>query len=97
MASKDEIIEVIKTIEDPELFLDIWFLGLIYSIELEDDGKVKIDMTFTSAMCPAGPLLVNQVKEKVGSLPGVTSVEVTVVFSPPWQPSEEVRLLLGLS
>lgn len=97
MASKDEIIEAIKTIEDPELFLDIWFLGLIYSIDIEEDGKVKIDMTFTSAMCPAGPLLVNQVKEKVGALAGVTGVEVTVVFSPPWQPSEEVRLLLGLS
>lgn len=97
MTSKDEIIEALKTIEDPELFLDIWFLGLIYSIEQEDDGKVKIDMTFTSAMCPAGPLLVNQVKEKVGALPGVSGVEVTVVFSPPWQPSEDVRLLLGLS
>jgi len=97
MTSREEIIEALKTVEDPELFLDIWFLGLIYSIDQDEAGKVKIDMTFTSALCPAGPLLVNQVKEKVGALPGVTEVDVTIVFSPPWQPSEEVRLLLGLS
>jgi metal-sulfur cluster biosynthetic enzyme len=62
----------------------------------EAEQKVKIDMTFTSAMCPAGPMLVEDVKRKVGALPGVTAVEVKVVFSPPWAPSEDVRAMLGL-
>lgn len=95
MTTKEQIIEVLKTIEDPELFLDIWFLGLIYGIEI-DGGKVSVEMTFTSPMCPAGPLLTNQVKEKVGALEGVESVDVTVVFSPPWVPSDEVKGLLGM-
>ena len=95
VASKESIIEVLQAIEDPELFLDIWFLGLIYSIEVEG-AAVKIDMTFTSAVCPAGPMLIEKVKTGVGALPGVSSVEVKVVFSPPWKPSDEVRALLGL-
>lgn len=95
-ASKELIIEALKTVEDPELFLDIWFLGLIYGIEIEG-GKVGIKLTFTSPMCPAGPMLIDQVKTKVGAVPGVTEVQVEVVFSPPWQPSEDVKALLGLT
>ena len=96
MIDKDKIIEALKTVEDPELFLDIWFLGLIYDIDIEEDNKVTIEMTFTSVMCPAGPQLMNQVKEKVGQVEGVKEVDVVVVFSPPWQPSEDVKLTLGL-
>lgn len=96
--TQDQIIEVLKTIEDPELFLDIWFLGLIYTINIGEDGRqVSIDMTFTSPMCPAGPLLIDQIKRKVLDLQGVEEVEVKVVFTPPWQPSEDVKLTLGLS
>jgi metal-sulfur cluster biosynthetic enzyme len=96
--TQEQVIEVLKTIEDPELFLDIWFLGLIYSININDEGKsILIEMTFTSPMCPAGPLLIDQVKRKVGALGGVEEVEVKVVFSPPWQPSDDVKLTLGLS
>jgi metal-sulfur cluster biosynthetic enzyme len=95
MVTKDEIIEVIKTIEDPELFLDIWFLGLIYAIDI-DGGKIKIDMTFTSPMCPAGPQLIDELKTKISKLPGVENVEVKVVFTPPWEPSDEVKGLLGM-
>ncbi len=95
MATKEEIIEILKTIEDPELFLDIWFLGLIYSIE-QDESKVNIEMTFTTPMCPAGPQLVDEVKTKVSNLEGVQEVDVKVVFSPPWQPSDEVKGLLGM-
>jgi metal-sulfur cluster biosynthetic enzyme len=96
MNLQEEVIEVLKTIEDPELFIDIWFLGLIYRIETVD-GVVDLDMTFTSPMCPAGPQLIDQVKTKVGALPGVSEVKVNLVFSPPWQPSEDVRLMLGLA
>lgn len=96
MVTREAVIEVIKTIEDPELFLDIWFLGLIYHIGIDEDGKVDIEMTFTSPMCPVGPQLVQEVKDKVSSVPGVTSAVVSVVFIPPWQPSDEVRQTLGI-
>ncbi len=96
MVTKESVIEALKTIEDPELFLDIWFLGLIYHIGIEESGSVKVEMTFTSPMCPVGPQLVQEVKDKVGVINGVTSVEVTVVFIPPWKPSDEVRQTLGI-
>jgi metal-sulfur cluster biosynthetic enzyme len=93
--TRDQVVEVLKTVEDPELFLDIWFLGLIYNIDIVGSA-VKIEMTFTSPMCPAGPLLIDKVKTGIKSLPGIESVEVKIVFNPPWQPSDEVRALLGL-
>ena len=95
MVTRDEIIETLKTVQDPEIFLDIWFLGLIYAIDIQD-SKILIDMTFTSPMCPAGPMLIDEVKTKVGKLPGVDSVEVKIVFTPPWEPSEEVKGMLGM-
>lgn len=95
MVSREEVIEVMKTVEDPELFLDIWFLGLIYSIEINDTA-VAIDMTFTTPLCPAGPQLVEEVRSKTHALEGVTDVQVKVVFSPPWQPSDEVKGMLGM-
>jgi metal-sulfur cluster biosynthetic enzyme len=93
--TKDQIIDALKTVLDPELFLDIWFLGLIYNIQIEN-GQIEIEMTFTSPMCPAGPQLVEEVRSKVGSLPGVEKVNVQVVFNPPWQPSDEVKGMLGM-
>ena len=102
MVTKEQVIEVIKTIEDPELFLDIWFLGLIYHIGIEpsaDQQKshVNIEMTFTSPMCPAGPQLIGELKEKIQAMDGVSGVDVTVVFVPPWQPSDEVKETLGIA
>ena len=97
MVSKDAVIEALKTVEDPELFLDIYFLGLIYHVGVEESGQVNIEMTFTSPMCPVGPQLVGEVKEKVGAVEGVTGVDVTVVFVPPWHPSEDVKQTLGIS
>lgn len=95
MINREQIIEVIKTVEDPELYLDIWFLGLIYNIEI-DGAKIKIDMTLTSPMCPIGPELVGEVKEKLSAEEGVESVEVNIVFSPRWEPSDEVKATLGI-
>ncbi len=95
MATREELIEVLKTVIDPELYLDIWTLGLIYDIKIEDT-KCAIRMTFTSPACPAGPYLVQEVKEKTTSLEGVSETDVEVVFSPPWEPSEELKQLLGL-
>lgn len=93
--TREAIIEVLKTVEDPELFLDIWFLGLIYNIGI-DGGHVAIDMTFTSPMCPAGPQLKHEVQTKVATVPGVSEVTVTITFTPAWEPSDEVKGLLGM-
>jgi metal-sulfur cluster biosynthetic enzyme len=92
---QDEVIAVLKTVEDPELFLDIWFLGLIYNIDI-DGSQVYIEMTFTTPMCPAGPSLIEEVKKKVNEIEGVEEVHVKVVFSPPWKPPEDVKEFLGL-
>ncbi len=94
-ATKEEIIEILKTVEDPELFLDIWFLGLIYDIRI-NGGEVDIDMTFTSPMCPAGPQLVAEVKGGVELLTTVDTANVHVVFDPPWEPSDEVKGMMGM-
>lgn len=93
--TREQVIEALKTVEDPELFLDIWFLGLVYSIDITPE-RIAIEITFTSPLCPAGPMLVDQVKTKVGAIPGVSHVDVTVVFTPPWEPSDEVKGLLGM-
>jgi metal-sulfur cluster biosynthetic enzyme len=93
--TREAIIEVLRTVEDPELFLDIWFLGLIYNIGI-DEGHVVIDMTFTSPMCPAGPQLKHEVQTKVMAVPGVKEVTVVITFQPPWEPSDEVKGLLGM-
>ncbi len=94
--SREQIVELMKSIIDPELFIDIWALGLIYHIQVKDEGKVYIRMTFTSMACPAGPQLVTEVKEKIKTLPEVTDVEVEVVFDPPWEPSEELKAMMGI-
>lgn len=96
MVSREQVISALKEVEDPELFLDVWFLGLIYHVGIEDDGQVNIEMTFTSPLCPAGPQLIGDIKDKVGKVSGVKDVEVTVVFVPPWQPSDEVKEMLGI-
>jgi metal-sulfur cluster biosynthetic enzyme len=92
---RDAIVEALKSVEDPELHLDIWFLGLIYNIGI-DGGHVVIDMTFTSPMCPAGPQLKHEVQSKVSAVAGVTDVSVVITFTPPWEPSDEVKGLLGM-
>ena len=95
MITKQDIIDVIKTCEDPELNIDIWTLKLIYEIKISELNKVEIKMTFTSPMCPYGPYIVEELKRKISSK-GV-EVNVEVVFNPPWEPDEEVKELLGIA
>ena len=95
MVTKAEVEKVLRAIQDPELGMDIFTLGLIYKAEVNGD-VVNIEMTFTSPMCPYGPQLVREIKEKIGQIKGVKEARVEVVFSPPWQPSEEVRMMLGV-
>ena len=95
MPTQEEIVEVLKTIIDPELYLDIYTLGLIYGIEVKED-IVNITMTFTSVACPAGPYLMEQVKDKILDLDDVEDVNVEVTFDPQWEPSEELKATLGM-
>ena len=95
MPTQEEIIEALKKVIDPELYIDVWTLGLIYSIN-QDDSVVAVKMTFTSIACPAGPQLVDQVRQAILELPGVDKVDVEVVFQPPWEPSEELKALMGI-
>ncbi|HOW98463.1 MAG TPA: iron-sulfur cluster assembly protein [Kiritimatiellia bacterium] len=90
--------EVLRHVYDPELQMDIVELGLVYGVELEPDGRVKVNMTLTSPGCPYGPELVAEVKATLMMARGVKGVEVNVVWDPPWGPekmSEAARLDLG--
>ncbi|MBI5797846.1 metal-sulfur cluster assembly factor [Candidatus Woesearchaeota archaeon] len=94
MITEEQIIDVLQHYEDPELGVDVWTLGLIYRIEL-DDEYVKIVLTFTSPMCPYGPQMVDELTQKIKEK-GVEKVEIEVTFEPAWKPSEELRDMLGV-
>lgn len=96
MKTKDEAIAVLSQIEDPEVHLDIWSLGLIYEIIISEKNAIKIIMTLTTPMCPFGPMIIEQVKHGLAKA-GFLNPEVELTFSPPWQPSDDVRMMLGLS
>lgn len=93
------VITMLKTVFDPEIPIDIYELGLIYAIEIEDDGKVRVEMTLTTPSCPSAQELPSQVEEAVRMVPGVAEVEVEVVWDPPWDQgrmSEDARLALNM-
>lgn len=96
VVSEEQVVDVLKKIIDPELYIDIYTLGLIYNIDISGD-TVKIRMTFTSMACPVGPQLVEQVRTRIMEIDPVEQVEVEVVFQPPWEPSEELKGLMGLA
>ncbi|HMQ62617.1 MAG TPA: SUF system Fe-S cluster assembly protein [Flavilitoribacter sp.] len=96
---KEKIITALKTVYDPEIPVDIYELGLIYDISIEDSGAVAIRMTLTSPMCPVAESLPMEVQEKVMGVEGVADVDLQVVFDPPWDKSrmtEEARLVLDM-
>lgn len=93
------VIEVLRTVFDPEIPVNIYDLGLIYGVDATPQGKVNIRMTLTSPMCPVAGSLPGDVKNRVESVDGVTDVNVELVWEPPWsmeQLSEAARLQLGL-
>ncbi len=95
---EQRIIEVLKTVYDPEIPVNIYDLGLIYKIDLDMDGKVDIDMTFTAPSCPAADFIIEDVRTKVAAVVGVTEATVNMVFEPEWDKSmmtEEARVELG--
>ena len=96
--AEQRIIEVLKTVFDPEIPVNIYDLGLIYKIDLADDGRLDIDMTFTAPSCPAADYIIEDVRSKVSAVKGVTSATVNMVFEPEWDKSmmsEEARVELG--
>ena len=99
VALGDEIVKVLKSIFDPEIPVDIYELGLIYDVFVNEDNDVKIVMTLTSPNCPVAESLPLEVKEKVSSINLVNEVEIEMTFEPPWSKdlmSEEAKLELGL-
>lgn len=96
MPTKDQITEVLKTVEDPEIKMDIITLELIYNIEIQGE-KVKILMTFTSPACPYGPWLLELIKQKImETFPQIKDVNIDVTFNPPWNPSADLRAIIGI-
>jgi metal-sulfur cluster biosynthetic enzyme len=97
MPSVDEVEEALANVIDPELGLDFVELGLIYEIEV-DGSEVNVSFTLTSPGCPIGPQVTDQIREFVGELDGVTAVNPTMTFNPPWTPdlmSEDAKFALG--
>jgi FeS assembly SUF system protein len=94
----DDIIAALKTVYDPEIPADIFELGLIYKVDIEDDRMVKIVMTLTAPGCPVAGEMPGWVENAVGAVEGVSGVEVEMTFDPPWSPdrmSEEAQVALG--
>lgn len=83
-ASREQIIEALRTVSDPEIMINIWDMGLVYKIVQEDDGDVKIDMTVTAPTCPVAGILPQQAADAVAALDGVGLVEVKIVWEPAW-------------
>src|SRR6187431_1838877 len=94
----DDIVLALKTVYDPEIPADIYELGLIYKIDIEDDRTVKVEMTLTAPGCPVAGEMPGWVQNAVGAVEGVSDVEVDMTFDPPWTPdrmSEEARVAVG--
>ena len=99
MILRDKVIKEIKKIYDPEIPVNIYELGLIYDINIDNENNVKINMTLTSPNCPVAETLPVEVEEKVKSIKTVNNVSVQIVFEPPWTKemmSEEAKLELGM-
>jgi FeS assembly SUF system protein len=95
----DEIVVALKTVFDPEIPADIYELGLIYKVDVDDDRMVNIDMTLTTPNCPSAAELPAQVENAVSGVPGVREAKVAIVWDPPWDPSrmsDEARAVLNM-
>ena len=96
---EERIVEMIKTVYDPEIPVNIYDLGLIYRIEVKEDSSVDIDMTLTAPNCPAADFMLEDVRQKVESIKGIGVVNLQLVFEPEWSQdlmTEEAKLELGL-
>ena len=95
---EEKIVAMLKTVYDPEIPVNVYDLGLIYKIDVSDNGEVALDMTLTAPNCPAADFIMEDIRQKVESVEGVTSATITLVFEPEWDKdmmSEEAKLELG--
>lgn len=95
---EERIVEVLKTVYDPEIPVDVYNLGLIYRVDLADDGLLEVDMTLTAPNCPAADFIMEDVRLKLDGIEGVKETRVNLVFEPEWDKemmSEEAKLELG--
>ena len=95
----EDIVAMLKTVFDPEIPVDVYSLGLVYNIELTDDGVANIDVTLTAPNCPVADFIFEDIRQKVESVEGVTSANVKLVFEPEWDVrmmSDEAKLELGM-
>ena len=99
LAIEEKIVQYLKTVYDPEIPVNIYDLGLIYKVDLQDDGLLSIDMTLTAPNCPAADFIIEDVTQKMRSIEGVSDVKVNLVFEPEWSKdmmSAEAKLELGM-
>jgi metal-sulfur cluster biosynthetic enzyme len=97
MPTKEEVVEALRQVEDPELGMDIVELGLMYDVEVEGP-KVHVTYTLTSMGCPVGPMIEEQIQQFAADVPGVEEVEAELTWSPPWSPekmSDDAKFILG--
>ena len=97
MPSRDEVMEALRQVEDPELGMDIVDLGLVYDVEV-DGQRVKVLYSLTSMGCPAGPLIAQDIDSAIRQVEGVEDVELELTFDPPWTPdkmSDDAKFILG--
>ena len=96
----EELLESLRSVEDPELHMSIVDLGLVYGVEIDEDRRVTVDMTLTSPACPVGPMLQGLIFHKLQQMEGVEDVEVNLVWNPPWDPrtmaSDDIKIALGI-
>ena len=85
---RDEVEAALKTVNDPELGIDIWHLGLVYEINIDDDNNVKVDFTLTTMGCPIGPMIDEEIKAATKEIEGIGDVSTEMVMYPPWTPEK---------
>jgi metal-sulfur cluster biosynthetic enzyme len=85
---REEVVEALKTVNDPELGIDIWHLGLVYEVDVNDAGDVKVEFTLTTMGCPIGPMLDEEIKAATAYIEGIGEVTTEMVMYPPWTPEK---------
>ena len=99
LQTEEKIVTMLKTVYDPEIPVNIYDLGLIYKVDIDEEHNVRIDMTLTAPNCPAADFILEDVRQKIESIDGVKSAEVNLVFEPEWDRdmmTEEAKLELGM-
>jgi metal-sulfur cluster biosynthetic enzyme len=98
VALREDVVEALRQVEDPELGMDIVDLGLMYDVEVDDSNNVKVIYSLTSMGCPVGPMIAEQIGDVTRAVPGVGEVETELTWDPPWSPekmSDDAKFILG--